>query len=110
MTHHWLLELVWLDAADKERVAGSQSGHEQLQRLLELGGKGGLSLPATIIKLKMFFGKSLFSLLPCLRSHVEVVCEYSLQEPVLADVDKLEEIGAEGVAVLVKEAPEKVNN
>ena len=38
--YHRLLELVWLDASDEERVAQLQGRHEGLQGLLELGRQG----------------------------------------------------------------------
>ena len=38
--HKRLLELIWLDAADKERLALTEGGHETVQGLLELNAKG----------------------------------------------------------------------
>lgn len=43
--HHGLLELVGLDAAHEEGLAGAQRAHQQLQRPLELAAQCGRALP-----------------------------------------------------------------
>ncbi len=48
---------------------------------------------------------TLRSFSPRFRPHVQIAHEQGLQEPVLGDVDQLEEVGAEGVTVLVEESP-----
>lgn len=44
-THHGLLELIGLDAAHEEGLAGTQGAHQQLQRPLELAAECGRALP-----------------------------------------------------------------
>lgn len=44
-THHGLLELVRLDTAHEEGLAGTQCAHQQLQRPLELAAECGRALP-----------------------------------------------------------------
>ena len=91
MAYQRLLELVRLDAADEEGIALAQGRHEELETLLELRAEGRRPLPR-------------------LRAHGEVAGEDGLEELVLRDVDQLEEVGREGVAVLVEEGPRVVED
>lgn len=45
VTYHGLLELIGLDAAHEEGLAGTQRAHQQLQRPLELAAECGRALP-----------------------------------------------------------------
>ena len=90
-SHQRLLELVGLDASDEEGVALAEGGHQRLEALLELRAERGRALPG-------------------LGPHAQVGGEDLLQEAVLGDVDQLQEVGGEGVPVLVEEAARVVED
>ena len=90
-SHQRLLELVGLDASDEEGVALAEGGHQRLEALLELRAQRGRALPR-------------------LGAHAQVGGEDLLQEAVLGHVDQLQEVGGEGVPVLVEEAARVVED
>ena len=77
--HHWLLELVRLDASDEEGIALTEGGHQHLKTPLELRGQSGSPLPG-------------------LGTHGKIAGEDLLEELVLGHVDQLQQVPAESVS------------
>ena len=86
LTHHGFFVFIGFDASDEEGITLAQCLHQRLQGLFKLRGQSWCSFP-------------------CLRPHVEILTEQSLQELVLRDVNQLQQVGAEGVPVLLQEVP-----
>ena len=110
-SYHGFLEFIGLDASDEKWIALAQGLHQGLQRLLELRGQGGR--PGNNVSQKIDFVEEnnlILLPLPGLGPHLEVLAEQVLEELVLGHVDQLEEVGAEGVSVLLEEVPRVVEH